>query len=434
MSKISRLEHTQPRAIDTPHYSEPMPKLHDTKLTGYVDQQFRNSEPRFNRVTKGIATAAIGTIMYGATLLGVDVARGIEEGKEAVSDSHAEVHDVYTNTSEINPLYQRHATFVLTGLGTKDPSKTAEALTVHQNVGRVFGVEYSNKDLNTLDMAERVIEKAKQYHITELSFDGYSAGGPISIDVAAHIHRLAPELKIISITLNSSPLGKDSLTEKSRNGVDVMEDIMNISEDFAYYKHGHIAVEAFNRNGAYLERADIDSDASAIMSWNKFSYDGVAYTVDYRKAINEVQKVAQKLDKPGAASAELIRQQARYTVRSDYKNNIEALPDDVLYAYTRSTNASADLVVNVDNGEDAFVDVMQKLGREFVVQHSDVGHANPVEDLQAYDGMKERMQAEISRKLLVLFIERETAKLMAASTTQQNKALQPTDLVEEVPN
>lgn len=359
------------------------------------------------------------------------MAKGIQEGKEAVRDSHAEVHDIYVDASEINPLYQGHATFVLTGLGTKDPSQTAEALTIHQEVGRVFGVEYSNKDLNTLDIAERIVEKAKKYSLTELSFDGYSAGGPISIDVAAHIYHMAPELKIISITLNSSPLGKDSLTERSRGGVDVMEDIMNLNEDLAYYKHGHIAVEAFNRNSAYLERSAVDSDASTILGWNKFSYNGVAYTVDYPGAIDEIRTVAEKLDKPGAASAELIRQQARYTVRSDYKNNIEALPDDVLYIYTRSTDASADQVVNVDAGEEAFVEVMDVLKRDFVVQHSDVGHANPAEDLHAYGEMKKRMNSEISRKLLILFVERETIKLAAESVTQQNKALQPTDPTEQ---
>lgn len=435
MPKIPRLvERTQLYAIDASYHPEPMSKLHDTRLTRYISQEHKVTEAKVSKLIKAIASTAVGTVLYGATLLGADVASGIREGKEAVQDSHAEIHDIYTDAAEFNPIYQGHATFVLTGLGTKDPSKTAEVLTIHQEIGRVFGVEYSNKDLNTLDIAKRVIEKTREYHITELSFDGYSAGGPISIDVAAHIGRLAPELKIISITLNSSPLGKESLTEKSRGGVDIMEDIMSINEDLAYYKHGHIAVEVFNRNAAYLERENVDSSASALLGMNKFSHKGIVYTIDYSKAIDEIREVTEKLDNPAAASAELIRQQARYTVRSDYKNNIETLPDDVLYVYTRSTDASADQVVNVDNGEAAFVEVMQKLGREFAVQHSDVGHANPAEDLQAYDQMKRRMHVDITRKLLMLFIERETVKIEAVSTTLQNKALQPANPIEGTPN
>lgn len=436
MPKISRSpERSQQRTVDESYSLEPMSELHDAQMTQEVAQYFKDNEPRFSKFTKTIAATAIGTIMYGATLLGGDIANGIHEGKAAVSDSHAEVHDIYTDVTDLYPLYRTHATFVLTGLGTKDPSKTAEALAIHHDVGRVFGIEYSNKDLNTLDIATRTIETARANNITEISLDGYSAGGPIGIDVAAHIHRLAPEIKIIAIMLNSSPLGKDSLTAKSRDGIDIMESIMDINEDFAYYEHGHIAVETFNRNAAYLERTDVPYDELTVTSWNKVAYNKVAYTIDYSKAIEEVRSVADKLNGSQAASARLIQQQARHIVRSDYRNNIKDLPDDVLFMYTRSEDSAADTVVDVENGEKAFIDVMEELERPFKVLRAGVGHANPSEALEAYTTMiRESIHPEITRRLLVLMIKQEATRLESLSEVRENKALQRSDVQLDTPN
>lgn len=442
MPKIPRSpERTQPRTIDASYSLAAMPEIHDETLTGYIDQQHRETEPRLNKLTKGIAATAVGAVMYGATLLGVDVARGIEEGKAAVRDSHSQVHDIYTDTAEVEPLYRNHATFVLTGLGTKNPSATAESLTVHRNVGRVFAIEYSNKDLNTTDMAERILETASAYNISEISFDGYSAGGPIALDIAAHVHRLDPELQIISVTLNSSPLGKndgkDSLTQRSRDGIDVMETIMGINEDVAYYKNGHIAVEVFNRNGSYVERSSGANlpDAFVVHGWNTFSYNGVAYTLDYPEALEQLHAVIRKLDNPDAASALLIWEQAKFIVRSDYKDNIKALPDDVHYTYTRAEAAGADSVVDVESGEENFVSVMEELDEDYTVVREDVGHANPNEKEESYRRMIGReIHPEITRALMLHEVRDELDRITAESVAKRNKALEQTEPLATEPN
>lgn len=71
-------------------------------------------------------------------------------------------------------------------------------------------------------------------------------------DIAAHLHKHATRLSVVSIVLNSSPIGKGP-TDKSQRGINVMNAMMSVNEDLVYYERGHRFVEVINRSDRYYD-------------------------------------------------------------------------------------------------------------------------------------------------------------------------------------
>ena len=371
-----------------------------------IDHYYAAREPRSDRVLRIIATIATGATVYGTVLLGGDVTKGIQEGKEAVQYSHSQVHDIAPMSSELNPMYKQHGTFVLTGLGTKNPSATAEQLRVHREVGEVFGIEYSNQDLNIKEMANQVIEKARAARLQAISLDGYSAGGLIGLAIEAYIHEHAPDLFVASVVLNSTPVGPDGLSEQSARGIALMNHILSLSEDFKYYLHGRIAVEVLNRSERYMRRID-DSAGShfEIDGVNSFSYGGSTYRIDYGALRREIMDVSHKMEQQDTASSSLIDSQAHFIVEANYAHYIASLDPMTYVVYTGSQNPSQDSVVNIPASVACITRSLDAHHQRYDIFLGNVGHANPTERMPEYIKLHEKIHARLTQGLSLLYLK-----------------------------
>lgn len=406
--RLSRIR--SPEVDSAPHPTNRQPMPGDVgRLDGAIDEFHRTTEPGFGRYMRRTSAAMVGAVAAGTIWLGLDVLQGTHDERAAIQSSHAMVHDVYGNRADLDKLYAHHGTFVLTGLGTKNPTKTAEILEVHKQVGQVFALEYSNRDLDTKDMARRIIATAKIHGLTDISFDGYSAGGPIALDIAAHIRDMAPELNIVAIVFNSSPIGDNSLTDKSKEGIDLMQTILSIDEDFAYYRKGHIVTELLARSDRYVKRSPADSQRFTVHSYNSFDYHGTRYEVLYPNIMPELHDIIDKLNNKDAASALLIWEQAKFIVQTDYEKNIAALSHDTLIVYTCALRESDDQVVAIDPSAKNLQAAAQKRHLQSMLVKAQVGHANPAEDTSQYTDMIRQIQPNITDRLAKLRLPREMA-------------------------
>ncbi len=395
----------RPRRWNTHNHPDNAPGLplhsNTESLSRYEERKARREFDgyRSDRLRQLVGTTALAAVI--STSFAVDVASrhisaDIEAGKEAVRGSHAEIHEVFRYEGE-NEAANLHGTFVLTGLGTKNPYGTAEMLHPHRENGDVYAVEYSNEDLDTVDIAKRVIEQAKTSDLKEVSFDGYSVGGPVALDIASYIHQNEPDLHVTSVILNSSPIGEGGLTRSSERGVEVMNEVLSLYPDFLYYEDGRVMVEILNRNERYLSKEKTYfTPRPEIIAKDQFHIGSNLYTVDYDSLKYDIEDVRQKMEDSAVASASLIKSQADFITLADYDKNIRILSSPgvnevnqtlPLIVYTRSRSPEDDQVVNVEASEKNLVKSLIKHGASHMVLREDVGHANPNERYQEYLNM-----------------------------------------------
>jgi|GEM_PF-4367327 len=427
--KKRRSRQDSPESVAYAPIIEPYPVAQDELLTHEIRRYHRAQEPKFNRVLRSIGISAIAATAIGIGQVYEDVHLGIETGKAAVRDDHATIHEIYDSDNE-SAFYAHHATFVLTGLGTKNPSETADSLRAHQDVGSVYALEYSNKDLDTADMAQQIVDQAEQDDLRYISLDGYSAGGPIALDIATHIHQREPELHIVSIVLNSSPIGAGSLTQRSSEGIDIMNTLLSVHEDFVYYERGRLITEVIARSDRYMTALEVvDQQDFRVYSADTFSMNGVKYHLDVEKLRKEVKDVSAKLDEPDTASGSLIKHQADFIVTTDYRRNLEILselrPGDIalpVIVYTRAQHADNDQVVDIDASEKNFIDAVEEYGNPYAVIDGPVRHANPGELPSEYAAMiRERIQPRIIGTL-VFYVLRQSAEDSKVDMRARNNA------------
>lgn len=352
-------------------------------------------EPRSVRFSRALGAATLYATLYGASIASSDIALGIQEGKDRVAHDHAELHSIYAY-AEDHPSFSSHATIVLTGLGTKDASDTAKTLAAHRDVGSVYAIEYGNKDLNTKDIAERIAQRLEEDTITHVSFDGYSMGGPIALDIASQLHRNHEELEVVSIILNSSPVGEGGLTERSKQSIQALERVLSLHGDLVYYEHGRTLIELLARSEHFMNVVGEDSSTGFISrGLDEYSYDGVRYHVDYSALRKELASIQEKMSQPNVADANLIYNQARI-LKLNFSEQLEEISDDTLVVYTRSRSASGDTVVDVEASEQNVIKALIEHDQPYRVLHAPVQHANPTERQAEYDRMiRNKIQPEL---------------------------------------
>lgn len=377
------------------------------QLDGEVARSQAETAPRFAKIAKYTGAAALAATLHAGALFATDVSEGIKEGKARVGDERAIVHEIYEFTDD-ESLFAHHGTFVMTGLGTKNASETAETLVAHRAVGDVYAIEYSNKELNTADIAARIIEQAEAAELKEVSLDGYSMGGPIAIDVATHIQEKTPELKVVGIVLNSSPVGENGLTKRSEDGVRMMERVLSLHEDLVYYEKGRVGVELVARHDRYLQESShaASERTLALHGLSSYSYRGTRYEIDWGSARHELADIRERLRDPDVAAAQLIRQQAD-VLKLDLKEKIRQLDSATQIIYTRSEHADGDDVVDIEASEENLVTILERYKKEYEVIHEDVQHANPAERRTEYDRMiRRQIQPAITGQIALRALER----------------------------
>lgn len=304
----------------------------------------------------------MGALALASTVGLSQLAVGVHEGKEKVADSHPSIHFVYEGE---NPEFDDVATVVSTGLGTRDPTETAEKLSSHRQVGDVYALEYSNKDINIDELTETVVEMARENNINTLIFDGYSIGGPIQLAIAARIYRDEPDLQVSDIILNSSPIGDQGISSESQASADRLSFFINIYPDLVYSEDLRFLVEMVSRSEWYLDLETLDIDFH-----------------EFFKSALSVKR--EKIDNEKAASGSLIAAQFMFWEKIGVRDNLEELSQEVdgkhepRIFYTRARNPEDDTVVNIDRSRDN----LEALADEYdlqskVIYIDNVGHANP---------------------------------------------------------
>lgn len=408
----------------------PYPATTDTR----PDPEYRAASRR--RAARTVGAAALVVAAKLSAMGFSDVAQGIEDGKNAVRDAQTAVHEVYDYSGE-NPIYRQHGTFVLTGLGTRDSSETATSLDAHRELGSVYGFEYSNKEFNTIDMAQRIIQQASRDGLHFISLDGYSLGGAAALDIAAYIHQKEPDLRVVSVVLNSSPIGDGSLTERSQDGITIMNKILSIYPDFVYYARGRVAVEVINRNERYLRpMACVESTDFGMYDPSEFRYNGTRYTFDRQAFMRELDDVKQRMSDEDTASSSLVKAQADFLTLSDYNTNLRILAKPPkngdarsprpLITYTRAAMAANDSVVDIDRSQRNITRALERYGNPRLALTANVGHANPMERPNEYRQMiHEQIHPTLVRQLIIGTLQRELRRTTTEPglTPQHDEAL-----------
>lgn len=392
------MEHIPKDANDA--YSHFPTTKYNTAISKQARPLERDREPRSEKVLKVAGSIALFGALHGVSLLATDIQQGIQEGKALVAEDQPVIHEIYNYPADGE--FSHHATVVLTGLGTKDASETAASLDAHREMGSVYAVEYSNKDLNTQHIAEKITHQAQQDGVTHLSFDGYSMGGPIAVDVASQLQSSNEALQVVSVVFNSSPIGDDSLTARSARSVEVMERVLSLHRDLVYYEKGRVGIELIARSEHYIhEVASGGSEAAAkIHGLDSYSFNGVRYQIDYSALRHELNDIRQKMAQPNTAKANLIHNQAS-VLKNDIEDKITRLDKDTLVVYTRSASHESDTVVDVAASERNVVSMLSEGDRPFKVLRERIQHANPVERKAEYDRMiRLNIQPDVMKHLL----------------------------------
>lgn len=339
-------------------------------------QQHRR-ETRYQRSAERariIAKRALGGMLLATTITtGSTYAylqHDINEGRQAVADSKPQTHLIYdTHRHDTAKV----ATYVATGLGTKNPSETADLLTAHRDIGSVIALEYSNKDINIGDLADAVVANARANGYEYLSFDGYSAGGSITLAVAAEIYEKHDDLHIVSVSLNSSPVGEYGLTVKSQEASRIMSDILRFWPSLAYSEKARWAAEVLARHDRY--------------------YDPATDSLDTDRLNHEIQDVYDsKINNEKVASGNLISSQFDFIVRHGIAQSLDRLSQDregkhkPEIFYTLSSNPDDDPVTDVTWSSHDMSVMARKYNMPLSVLTIDgIGHANPGERPDEYN-------------------------------------------------
>lgn len=365
------------------------------------DRARRNTthEKRSRPLATALGLTALYASLYVVSTLSADIQQGIHSGKERVASDTAQIHSVHDYVGSEQHL-AAHATVVLTGLGTKDATETAATITAHQEVGSVYAIEYGNQDLDTTEIAALTTQQMQQDGIDYISFDGYSMGGPIALDIANKIEEHDSDLTIVSVILNSSPAGEHGLSQTSQQSLLALESVLSLHEDLVYYEKGQILMELIARNDRYINQTQCDQAVGVdVHSLTEFSFNGRRYAFDREDFMHELTQIQQKISGPKTADANLIYNQAR-VLKLNITEKIEKLNEDTMVVYTRSRNAEDDGVVNVEASAHTVKIASQAHARSYKIIREHIRHANPVEQQDEYNSMiRHHIQPSITHHL-----------------------------------
>lgn len=347
--------------IERSGHIEPYPADSQTDIAQMREQQLSRRKSKREKLVqyckRGMGAAALaGTV--GLSYLAGD----IHEGREKVADTHPSLHFVYEGE---NPAHDDVATIVATGLGTRDPTETAKKLTAHRQVGDVYALEYSNKDINIDELTATVVEMARANNIKTLIFDGYSIGGPIQLAIAARIYQDEPDLQVSDIILNSSPIGDQGISSESQASADRLSFFINIYPDLVYSEDLRFVVEMVSRSQWYWDYQELDFDLQ-----------------EFIKSARSVKR--EKIEDEKAASGSLIAAQFMFWEKFGVEDNIEILSQEIedkhepRIFYTRARNPGDDTIVNLDRSRDNLQELAKRYNLNSKVIYIDnIGHANP---------------------------------------------------------
>lgn len=363
------------------------------------------------------AGTTIGVLAAPPAAFAEMIYHDIQQGKAELAYDQAEVHVVHEYAGE-DELFEHHGTFVLTGFGTKDPTETADTLEAHKEVGSVFAVEYSNNSLDIRDLAQKVMKSARDQQVEYITIDGYSLGGLIGAHIAAYIHEHADDLRIVNIVMNSSPIERDDLTERSQVALGPIEWITDKYPDLLYSKKLRKPVELLNRNERYIEESQDKQNNYRISGLNSVVLNGIRYTLNFDRLMEESDDVNRVMEDDKKASAWLMGMQINILERniddaletlSKPKGDSTILPN---FIYTGSKDPSKDPVIDPHSSSQRLKQKVDGFENELYILLGDVQHANPAEARGAYAEFQRGALRQATRQ----YLEAYEAQVLAQSS------------------
>lgn len=274
-----------------------------------------------------------------------------------------------------NPEDNRTAVVDLAGLGNVDATDTARALPSLAQLGQVWAVQYDNAGLDTAVISRLITKRAHRAAVSRIVVVGHSMGGIIALEVADHIYQ-DTELELQAVILDCTPINMHAVRAQSRNAGEDMLRWMGWLPGARESRALRLLVETVARKDRF-----ITPSAEGLPLVDLPNLYGV---------VNEV--VREKLLSDTAASNGLIQSQFIAIVASGAHNNLEALTSRSTskqlpaFVLLRPDMGTDDPIVNVDYTQRALFDQTGgPRGRLLVVRMAPTGHANPMQQPQAYN-------------------------------------------------
>ncbi len=363
-----------------------LPPAPPIDMAEYEQLAIERKQQRKQRRRKGMAVVAVGamTFLSGA---GTALKYDIQQGKEQAAEIHPTADHIY---NPVNPADNNKATIVLTGFNTQSSVDATKLLQAHAEEGHVFAVNYGSsinidEYVATIQNALQEEEAKTGVKIRYLSVDGYSMGGLVLSAAAADIQLNNPGVDIVSVTMNSTPIGKDGLAEQ----------VLAIASSFA----GKAANVCFNElkicDGLQYSRtaqgvAELYSDKNSYLLHDNKLF-------DLRGFIDTLRSINNQVADPNVASPALAYDQAAIvagvpinfpgSTRQEFLSNysmdkiVEALSttkDGIkpVIHYTMAEKPSTDHIVNVVASAAELQALAEKHQAKLQIVGMDVSHFN----------------------------------------------------------
>jgi hypothetical protein len=311
----------------------PLSELLTRKERKKRDREERRSKPGYTRRRLGVAALCIATSL-GATYEGFMFDQTTLANMVWGSDK-AEFHTLYEHSDD--DTTPETYVYVIPGTGIKDATPRV-ATPLMPSFSSIPNVKYmslkegAHPQINdTHDALDQTIDKDNPPD--RIIFEGMSAGGKESLDLAAHLRETYPEVDI-SIILSSSPYDQDSAYQL-RGSNNVLPVIADLSAEL-------------NLRGGPITRFFGEM-------YNKREHCWDNNNIFFKQCYETAKQVAHGKLTSEASSTELLEWQVEWTRTLSAGRNISALKNEEGKGRTS--------ILYIETTEDTTVDDRQAIGK-----------------------------------------------------------------------
>lgn len=299
-------------------------------------------------------------------------AHDVAPERERLATTQPQIHHIF---DAADPADSDTAVVDLVGLGNLDASRTARSLPALSGIGQVWAVQYDNAGIDTAVISRIVTTYALSLGIDEIVLIGHSMGGIIALEVATHIVD-ETDVQLRAVILDCTPINLHAVRAQSRDAGEDLLRWMGWLPGARESRGLRLVVEMAARKDRFLVT---DDEAHPV-------FDPGAFITTARGVLR------QKIFNPNSASNGLIQSQFRAIVASGATDDLAAIDDAAdkrpfpAIVFMRPDFGTDDPVVDVNYSQELlFAETGGPHGRLLVVRMPSTGHANPMQQPEAYN-------------------------------------------------